>query len=111
MLPYCLIQLQVDSIGGWIVLNRHYEPLGESRNPKPFDSYEKVPASGRIERLTVEQVELLSCDHIENIYVDEEGFVVNMGMLQLYKDGCLPEDDWDAYAKKLEILLDLPTMG
>ena len=109
MLPYCLLQMEDDAIGGWIVLNRHYKPLGGDR--KTWYVYQEVPASARIKEITPEQHDLLSWEEVEMLNVDEENHVIRHGMIWLYNDGCLPHHDWDAYVKRLEVLRDLPTMG
>jgi len=110
LLPYCLLKAEDDTIGGWIVLNRRYKPLGA--NPRKDYWFHDIPLSSRIEKLTVEQATLLSWESllVEEFSVDEKGFVTDLKWIHLYNDGCLPENDWDAYAKRLEVLCDLPTM-
>jgi hypothetical protein len=89
--------MEDDAIGGWIVLNRRYKPLGGDCNAQI--KLEDAPPSSRVKEITVEQHDLLSYKDVES-----------HGVIYLYNDGCRPEDDWDAYAKKLEVLRDLPTM-
>jgi len=111
LLPYCLLKAEGDTIGGWIVLNRRYKFLGA--NPRKDYSSQDIPLSSRIEKLTVEQAMFLSWESlpVEEFSVDEKGFVTYPIWIHLYNDGCLPEDGWDTYIKKLEVLRDLPTMG
>jgi len=87
--PYCLQKIN-DDIGGWIILNRRYKPLGVSH--KTWAVYEDVPKELRIASLSVEEQERLSYQQIEG------------DTIYLYNDGCVPEECWPEYRQKLEIL-------
>ena len=57
LLPYCLTKVN-DDIGGWILLNRQYKPLGWDN--KQHAKYEDVPKNARIKKLTITQKKFYS---------------------------------------------------
>ena len=90
--PYCLQKMN-DDIGGWIILNRRYKPLGAPI--KEWAIYGDVPKELRISHLTLEQQEKLS-------YNQSPGDTI-----WLYNDACVPEECWPEYRQKLEFLAGL----
>lgn len=93
-LPYCL--LKHDS-GGYVVLNRHYKPLGFSTSEHVI--YEDYPIEVKFLKLSKQTARRLSwenSDSIENIF--------------LYHDGTVPtssEQNMQSYLEKLKILAKL----
>jgi hypothetical protein len=104
-LPYCIKKMN-DAIGGWIVLNRRYKPLG-----MPTDDwvvYEDVPRYVRIKRITLSQQK-----KIHHGCIDAAPWLPN-DMIWLYHDGCRPtasSSDWNAYQRRLLVLSSLNCFG
>jgi len=100
LLPYCLTKVN-DDIGGWILLNRQYKPLGWDN--KEHAKYEDVPKNARIRKLTITQKRFYSWN---NHTKENDDFVY------LYYDGNIPtssKENWEEYSKKLEKLSNLKT--
>ena len=100
LLPYCLTKVN-DHIGGWILLNRQYKPLGWDN--KQHAKYEDVPKNARIKKLTITQKRFYSWN---NHTKENDDFVY------LYYDGNIPtssKENWEEYSKKLEKLSNLKT--
>ena len=93
-MPYCLQRLKD---GRYIVLNRHYKPLGVIS--RDWVTYEDHPSALPITGLTVARAKKLSwaeSDDLDCIY--------------LYNDGCIPSDSdeyWKAYSERLKLLATL----
>lgn len=101
-LPY-VVQKMEDSIGGWIILNRHYKPLGHSANT--FAVYKSIPRHMRI-RLIVKSTQLKLWGGSGSPLFDKAIF--------LYHDGSVPyrsQPHWSAYQKRLQIIAGLKCMG
>ena len=93
-MPYC-IQKQAD--GKYVVLNRDYKPIGF--NMKEGCTYSEYPISYKLKRLTPEKAKEIS-------YWSDPGLT----SIYLYADGSVPTDskkNWDAYMKRLELLMKL----
>lgn len=91
-LPYCLL-LQAD--GSYVVCNRRYKPVGNTRTD--FVEYEGLHAKARFARkLSTAQIAFLDClgrTDPERIF--------------LYNDGCIPTSSaaaWAAYSLRLQRL-------
>jgi hypothetical protein len=100
-MPYCLRKMN-DAVGGWIVLNRYYKPLGQS--PRIWVDYEEIAADRRIRRIVYSQMKSLSHDAIQ----------AESGMIFLYDDGCIPTRNktfWNDYQKRLAVLAGMTTKG
>jgi hypothetical protein len=100
LLPYCLTKVN-DHIGGWILLNREYKPLGW--NNKEHAKYEDVPKNARIKKLTITQ---------KKFYSWNKEIKENSNFVYLYYDGNIPtssKENWQKYSKKLEKLSNLKT--
>jgi hypothetical protein len=90
--PYCL---KKQENGGYIILNRHYKPIGFCS--KIYMVYEDYPIEFKIKRLTASQIQKIA----KNI-VNEDVY--------LYDDGCVPThtaSTMKAYLKKLEVLMQI----
>lgn len=103
--PYA-VQKVNDAIGGWIILNRHYKPLGAPSNR--WVKYEGIPPFMRIKRITRAQQRKL--DHGERLAaplrLDE--------IIWLYHDSIIPtssQSNWTSYQKRLFILARLDCFG
>lgn len=93
--PYCLQQLEDKS---WVVLNRNYKPLGSGT--QEYVTYNEVPASFRIAKITASQAAALAYDGV----ADDEG------RIYLYQDACIPtssDKEMAAYQKRLAVLMKL----
>jgi hypothetical protein len=101
-LPY-LLQKVEDPIGGWVLLNRHYKPLGHSANKSAV--YESIPRHMRV-RFISKSVQLkLRC---------EGGNSQLNKMIFLYHDGSVPycsSGHWSDYQKRLQIISKLMCFG
>jgi hypothetical protein len=100
-LPYCVKKMS-DEIGGWIVLNRGYKPLGGRLDL--WVNYQEVPAWQRIKRITLSQQEKIDhgCRLASGWRPDE--------IVWLYHDGCIPtysNRNWSAYSERLSVLYSL----
>ena len=88
-LPYCLIQVEGR---GYVVVNRHYKPLGISKLAWVDYAPHAVNFRG-LGPATVAKLSWAGSDDPERIY--------------LYNDGCKPTDSqqhWDAYQQRLKLL-------
>ena len=104
-LPYCVKKMK-DNIGGWIVLNRRYKPLGMSLDK--WVIYEEVPKAVRIKRITIQAQAKL--DHGSRL----GAFWLPDDMIWLYHDGCVPTSSaahWKAYQTRLFLLSRLKCFG
>lgn len=96
-LPYCVTKMH-DSIGGWIVLNRHYKPLGQ---PNVWFDYKNIPPDVRIAEITISQQTRLH--HGYGNFIPDD-------TVWLYNDACVPMNTkayWLQYQEKLAILAKL----
>ncbi|MCK9385488.1 MAG: hypothetical protein M0Q15_12790 [Nevskia sp.] len=92
--PYC-IERQAD--GTWLVLNRHYKPVGF--NTDDFITYEQFPVSAKLSGLGPAKLKKLSYSG-----------VATGDRIYLYNDGCVPTHDaasMRAYLEKLKLLAGL----
>lgn len=90
-LPYCLIKAGA----GYVVVNRHYKPLGVSKLAWVNYDEHAVEFVG-LGPGTAQKLSWSASDDLERIY--------------LYNDGCKPTDSpkhWDAYQKRLAVLAGL----
>jgi hypothetical protein len=103
-LPYA-IQKMNDSIGGWIILNRNYKPLGTTE----WCIYENIPAESRIAEITYRQQLLLNNSSTGELSKD--------GIIFLYSDATSPHRKGakrahvDAYNQRLDWLGRLKTLS
>ena len=92
--PYCL-ERQADDT--WVMLNRHYKPIGFMTSE--YLDYAAFPVGFRLRNVPRKTLEALAC---------EGGF--SDDTVYLYDDGCTPEPDTphlDSYLQKLSLLLRL----
>lgn len=103
-MPYCL-KKATDDIGGWLVLNRYYKPIG--RPQKPSVDYGTVDKSLRIKKITEKQQKRLA-------HGKSSGGLVTNESVFLYEDGSVPTacaKAWDAYSERLALLAKLKCFG
>lgn len=100
-LPYCVKKMN-DQIGGWIVLNRKYKPLGFRLDL--WACYENVPRFQRIRSIPLpQQRKIFHGSLIHGPWLPNE-------MIWLYHDGCIPTrslTNWDSYQSRLRVLSSL----
>ncbi len=103
-LPY-VIKKMADPVGGWIVLNRGYKPVGYPT--EGWVDYEDVPKSVRIKQVTLpQQKKLFHGSGLGSFRPDD--------MIFLYHDRCIPSSsicNWKAYQERLFLLSRLDCFG
>lgn len=104
-LPYVVRKMN-DKIGGWIVLNRRYKPLGMRLDA--WVDYEDIPKQVRIKAITLpQQKKLFHGDTINSPWLPNR-------MIWLYSDGSVPTrspSNWEAYQQRLRLLSSLDCFG
>ncbi len=92
-MPYCIQRLED---GRYIVLNRHYKPLGETT--REWVTYETHPTACALQ-ITARQAAQIDWDGRDSL-----------DRIYLYNDGCIPtesEAHTKAYLDRLAVLMNL----
>jgi hypothetical protein len=103
-LPYCLREVED---GRWLLLNRHYKPVGFMT--KGFVDYENppVPVSVKFKRpLSAATIKALSVDGASQPR-DPDNSGCDAPFIFLYHDGCPPHREPAAYLSRLKRLMKL----